>query len=286
MYIVGWSAKIACTAMRDLLPNVRLAQSSRLRCPMCSLALFQELYDAINTTGAADHMVFLGENEPAHAGPPRPGTFRGINGLFFCLMGLRTGLPIVALSSLFGRSHQRGGAAFTTWVKFLYGALRPFVRLPEVGEVWDAEKGCSRAPSNWLQRGMGRVVMVLDATEVETTRAWLTDLAYYLWSPYKHRPTGKILIGVTPSGAICYVSGVYGGRLSDSELTQRSGVIQALEAKGFGGHKGFEVMADRGFNGIVLQLLDIGMSLATDVLPPKVRPDERSDTDEDVDMCG
>lgn len=216
-------------------------------------------------------MVFYGQEEPVNADPPRTGAFRGVNGLFFCLMGLRSGLPIVALSSLFGRSESHGGRAFTTWVTFLHGALWPFLRLPEVDEIWDSVSGCSKAPLNFRARGMPKVVCVLDATEIETVRVWHTDLAYSLWSSYKHRPTGKLLIGVTPSGAICYISELYGGRLSDVELTLRCGVLKDLEDKGFGGNQGFQVMADRGFNDMALQLLNHGMSL---VAPPSTRKHE------------
>lgn len=165
----------------------------------------QDLYAAINSGGAADNMVMYGQEEPVSGAPPRSGAFRGINGLFFCLMALRTGLPCVALSRLFGRSEQTGGRALTTWIAFLHGALRPFVRLPDVSEVWDEERG-STAPDNFTSRGMSKVVLVLDATEIETVRVWHTDLAYYFFSPYKHRPTGKLLIGVTPTGAICFLS--------------------------------------------------------------------------------
>lgn len=234
------------------------------------LLLSQGLYESINAHGAADHMIFYGQQENASTTKPRSAIFRGINGLFFCLVAMRTGLPVVAVSSLFGASEQTGGRAFTTWVTFLYGALRPFVRLPEVDEVWSSETG-STAPSNFKNRGMGKVVIILDATEIETFRVWHTDLAYYIFSPYKKRPTGKLLIGVTPGGSICFISHLYGGRISDTELVHRSGVIQELESKGFGGCEGYQVMADRGFNAIGVQLLEIGMSL---VAPPWSRQGE------------
>lgn len=213
--------------------------------------------------------MWYGEEERSLASN-RTRILGGVNGLFFCLVVLRTGLPVVTVSSLFGVGQTTGGNAFNTWVAFLSGALSPFVRLPRVDEVWDSETGPT-APVAWLRKGMGRVVIVLDATEIETVRVWHTDLAYYLYSTYKHRPTGKLLVGVTTHGAICFVSQLYGGRISDTELVNRSGVIQDLVDRGFGDAKHFQVMADRGVDGIGIQLLAAGMSL---VKPPGSRVGE------------
>ena len=54
--------------------------------------------------------------------------------------------------------------------------------------------------------------------------------------------TGKILIGTTPNGCICFVSDVYLGSISDVKLTQVSGLFNKLQ-----GCTGISVMADRGF---------------------------------------
>lgn len=187
---------------------------------------------------------------------------------------MRTGVPIVVASALFGVSEQTGSRAFTTWVCFLRLELKPWVRMPDVAEVR------KYAPANFIKAGLENVAVVLDATELEIVRVWQTDLAHVLYSPYKHRPTGKYLVGITPAGAICFVSNMYGGRLSDTEIVVRSGFIEALEEKGFGA--GYEIMADKGFNPIAKHLLRLGIKLT---LPPSARKGEDQFTCVDAEEC-
>ena len=70
------------------------------------------------------------------------------------------------------------------------------------------------------------------------------------WSEYKHHNTWKALVGISPAGCITFVSKLWSGRVSDKELTIRSGVLNLLE-------DGDNIMADRSF--------DMG-----DVLPPGI----------------
>ena len=70
--------------------------------------------------------------------------------------------------------------------------------------------------------------LIIDCTEIFIERP--TDLLAraQVWSNYKHHSTVKILIGITPQGTISFLSSCYGGRVSDKEITEKSGLIQHL----------------------------------------------------------
>lgn len=116
-----------------------------------------------------------GRHEDGSRKEQRAKLFRGVDGLFFTLMHLRTALPLVALSALFGVHETTGGRAFTTWLNFMHRSMQPLLRLPERSEV-DAF-----APDNFLSHGLGSVALVLDASEVALHASWQTDLN---WANY------------------------------------------------------------------------------------------------------
>ena len=74
------------------------------------------------------------------------------------------------------------------------------------------------------------------------------------WSNYKHHNTVKILVGISPTGAVSFISNAFGGRASDKLITQKSGFLNNLEY-------GDQVLADRGFL-IQEELVSRGATLA------------------------
>ena len=68
------------------------------------------------------------------------------------------------------------------------------------------------------------------------------------FSNYKNNNTFKGLIGISPSGAITFVSSLFSGSISDKELTRQSGLLALLDS----------IMADRGLD-IEADLIPLGV---------------------------
>lgn len=70
--------------------------------------------------------------------------------------------------------------------------------------------------------------LIIDCTEIFIEQP--TDLLAraQVWSNSKHHSTVKFLIRITPQGTISFLSSCYGGRVSDKEISEKSGLIQHL----------------------------------------------------------
>ncbi len=77
------------------------------------------------------------------------------------------------------------------------------------------------------------------------------------WSQYKHHNIVKFLVACTPNGAICYISPVYVGSISDVELTRVCGFVDVLKDK-----PGVSIMADKGFTvRALLNEINVGLNI-------------------------
>ena len=83
---------------------------------------------------------------------------------------------------------------------------------------------------------------IIDGSEIFLQMPSDLHMQSSMWSQYKHHHTAKFLIACTSNGAICYVSPVFVGSISDVELTRVSGFLTKLKNK-----RGIAIMADRGF---------------------------------------
>ena len=79
--------------------------------------------------------------------------------------------------------------------------------------------------------------VIIDCTEIRTQQLSFFFLNSQL---YKRTNTFKCLLGITPHGAVTFISALYTGCISDVEITKLSGFLDLVEP-------GDDVMADKGF---------------------------------------
>ena len=73
--------------------------------------------------------------------------------------------------------------------------------------------------------------IVLDATEVQVEKPHLPGLQQVTFANDKNTNMYKVLIGISLSGIISFVSKLYAGSISDEELTHCSIIMDLLQLR-------------------------------------------------------
>jgi len=155
--------------------------------------------------------------------------------LFMTLVKLKLNLKYLDLPLWFGVSISYVPHCVTTWICFLYYHFKEIVWMPAVNQVWGI------IPSSFKEK-IPTTFVIIDESEVFIERPSDLHIQSSMWSQYKHHNTLKFLVACTPNRAICYISLVYVGSISDIELTHDSCLLDALKDK-----PGIAIMADWSF---------------------------------------
>ena len=118
----------------------------------------------------------------------------------------------------------------STWVNFL------FRKFSEVS-IWPSRQQIHYFMPAAFESHYPTTRVIIDATEIYIQRPSDPESQQVTFSSYKNHNTAKALIGITPSGVICFISKLYGGSISDRELFIETGLINKLDVgdsdKGF-----------------------------------------------------
>lgn len=104
------------------------------------------------------------------------------------------------------------------------------------------------------------IVNIIDCFEVEIEKPTNPIKQSITWSEYKKCNTIKFLISSTPHGMINFISGAFGGRISNKDIVRHSEFLDVLPDNS-------QVMTDRGFKHIGSMLAAKNCTL---VRPPSV----------------
>ena len=174
-----------------------------------------------------------------------------LNEFFLTLCRLRVGLKEQDLAYRFGISQSTVSRIITTWLDFMF---HKFKEIP----IWPNRQVVDQFMPDCFRSLYPRTRCVIDATEVFIEMPSNPTAQQLTFSNYKNHNTLKALVGITPSGAVCFVSDLYGGNISDKKLTVECGILKLFEC-------GDSIMADRGFT--IEDILPLGVSLN---VPPRM----------------
>ena len=152
---------------------------------------------------------------------------------YLILVRLRTGFPEIDIANRFNVSQATVSRITNTWINLMYHMFKSIERFPP----WHVVK---KYMPEAFRKEYPNTRIIIDATEFEVERPSSSLSQSCTFSTYKNKTTVKVLIGITPSGAISFISEVYEGFISDRKSVEVSGLLDKLEP-------GDEVMADKGF---------------------------------------
>ena len=149
------------------------------------------------------------------------------------LVRLKLGITIELLAYMFGISDSTVGSIFDSWVEIMFRRFK-------ILNIWPSREEILNTMSQSVAKKYPNLRCIIDCTEIKIPHPKNPSAQQLTFSNYKNCNTAKALIGIAPTGAISFISDLYGGCISDKEITKLSGILEKCQ-------EGDVVLADRGF---------------------------------------
>lgn len=153
--------------------------------------------------------------------------------LLLVLVKLRLGLLNLDLAHRFGILEYMVSSIYRSWLPVVAKRLKDLI-------IWPDRLSVRQNLPTVFKSKFRDAICTIDCSEIFIDRPSNLTARAQTWSNYKHNNTIKYLIGITPAGAISFLSSGWGGRVSDKVITLKSGFLDKLNF-------GDVVLADRGF---------------------------------------
>ena len=129
----------------------------------------------------------------------------------------------------------------STMVSKIYRKWLPRIASSLKGLVWPSRAEVRLNMLQAFKKHYRDCVCIIDCSEVFIERPENLTARAQTWSNYKENNTLKYLIGISPVGAVTFLSVGWGGRISDKQITIESGFLKKVLP-------GDCILADRGFS--------------------------------------
>ena len=192
---------------------------------------FGESVSCLRYKGTSDYEQ-EGQVTGSKRGPSR--TLSPVNEFLLVLTRLKVGLLEQDIAVRFQLHQSTVSRIITTWISFMNAKFKEL-------DIWPSRQQCNENMPEHVRNLYPELRCIIDATEIYIEKPSNATAQQATFSTYKNRNTLKALVGIDPSGSLTFISDLYGGSISDRELTIKCRILEKdWERKDV-------LMADRGF---------------------------------------